>query len=157
MEQENRQEHPIKEDKMATIKRNFFVKASQEQTFAFLADHANDSKWLPGLTDARNFSGEGADYRWKMTYKMVGMSFNVAGQVTEHDPPRRHVAETRSGMVSTWDWTLEPEGDGTRVSLKMEYTIPVVALGKLAEKILFKQNEKAADEGMANLQRILGE
>ena len=142
---------------MATIERNFFVKASQEQIFTFLANHANDSKWLPGLTDARNFTGEGADYQWEMTYKMAGISFNVTGQVIEHDPPRRHVVETRSGMVSTWDWTLEPEEDGTRVSLKMEYTIPVVALGKIAEKILFKQNEKAADEGMANLQRILGE
>jgi hypothetical protein len=28
--------------------------------------------------------------------------------------------------------------------------------GKLAEKLLYAQNEKAADEGMANLQRIFG-
>lgn len=142
---------------MATIERGFFVKVSQEQIFAFLADHANDSKWLPGLADARNFVGEGTDYKWEVTYKMAGLSFNVTGQVIEHDPPRRHVVETRSGMVSTWDWTLEPEGDGTRVSLKMEYTIPVAALGKIVEKILLKQNEKAADEGMANLQRLLEE
>lgn len=141
---------------MATIERSFVVKTSQERVFAFLADHANDSKWLPGLEDARNFTGEGTDYHWETTFKMAGMSFNVAGQVVEHDPPRRHVVETRSGMVSTWDWTLEPEGDNTRVSLKMEYTIPVAALGKIAEKILLKQNEKTADEGMANLQRILG-
>ena len=59
-------------------------------------------------------------------------------------------------MVSTWDWTLEPERDNTRISLKIEYTIPVAALGKIAEKILLKQNERTADEGMANLQRILG-
>ena len=59
-------------------------------------------------------------------------------------------------MVSTWEWTLEPEGDGTQISLRMEYTVPVVAVGKIAEKLLLKQNEKAADEGVANLQRILG-
>jgi len=141
---------------MATIERSFVVKTSQERVFAFLADHANDPQWLPGLEDARNFSGEGTDYQWETTFKMAGMSFNVAGQVVEHDPPRRHVVETRSGMVSTWDWTLKPEGDSTRISLKIDYTIPVVALGKIAEKILLKQNEKTADEGMANLQRILG-
>jgi carbon monoxide dehydrogenase subunit G len=140
---------------MATIKRDFFVKASQEDVFAYLADHANDSEWLPGLEDARNFTGEGTNYRWEVTYKMAGVPFNVTGQVTEHTPPERHVVETRSGMVSTWDWTLKPEGDGTQVSLLMEYTIPVAAVGKIAEKILLKQNEKAADEGMANLQRIL--
>ena len=141
---------------MATIERSLLVKAPPEQAFAFLADHANDIQWLPGLADARNFTGEGTDYRWECTYKMSGISFTITGQVLEHDPPRRHVVETRGGVVSTWDWTLEPEGDGTRISLRMEYTVPVAALGKLAEKLLLKQNEKAADEGLTNLQRILG-
>lgn len=141
---------------MATIERTFSVKAPPERAFDFLADHANDPQWLPGLVEARNFTGEGADYRWEMTYKMAGMSFNVSGRILEHDPPRRHVVETRSGMVSAWDWTLEAEGDGTRISLRMEYTVPVAVLGKLAEKLLLRQNEKAADEGLVNLQRILG-
>ncbi len=141
---------------MATIKREFFVKASQEDVFAFLADHTNDAQWLPGVENARNFSGEGSTYQWEVTFKMAGIPFNVAGQVTEHDPPQRHVVETRSGMVSTWDWTLEPEEDGTQVSLLMEYTIPVAGVGKIAEKVLLKQNEQVADQGVANLQRILG-
>lgn len=141
---------------MSIVERSFFVEAPQERAFTFLADHANDAQWLPGLSDPRNFTGEGTDYRWEVTFKMAGMSFKVAGQVVEHAPPSRHVVETRSGMVSTWDWTLKPEGDGTRIALRMEYTIPVVAVGKIAEKIMLKQNEKAADEGAANLQRILG-
>jgi uncharacterized protein YndB with AHSA1/START domain len=144
------------EDQMATIERSFFTNAPQERVFAFLTDHTNDPQWLPGLTDARNFSGEGTDYQWEMTYKMAGISFNVTGQVIEHDPPRRHVVETKSGVVSTWSWTLEPRADGTQVSLHMEYAVPVAAVGKIAEKLLFKQNEKSADEGVANLQRILG-
>ncbi len=141
---------------MSVIERSFFVEAPRERVFAFLADHANDAQWLPGLADPRNFTGEGTDYRWEVTYKMAGMSFNVTGQVVKHVPPSRHVVETRSGMVSVWDWTLEPEGDGTRITLRMEYTIPVAALGKLAEKLLLKQNEKSADKGIAHLQRILG-
>jgi carbon monoxide dehydrogenase subunit G len=140
---------------VATIKRSVFIKAPPEQVFAFLADHANDTQWLPGMVDARNFTGESSDYRWEWTYKMAGISFDGTGQTLEHDPPRRHVVETRGGVVSTWAWTLEPEEDGTQVSLRMEYTVPVAALGKLAEKLLLSQNEKAAGQGMANLQRIL--
>lgn len=142
---------------MATIERSFFVQAPPERVFDFLAHHANDPQWLPGLVDARNFTGAGTDYRWEWTYKMAGLSFDGSGQTLEHDPPRRHVVETRGGIVSTWAWALEAEGDGTRVSLRMEYTLPVAVLGKIAEKLLLKQNEKAADEGSANLQRILGE
>ncbi len=142
---------------MATIERSFFVKAPPERAFALLADHANDTQWLPGMVNSRNFTGESTDYQWEWTFKMAGISFDGTGQVIEHDPPRRHVVETRSGIVSTWAWTLEPEGEGTRISLRMEYTVPVAVLGKLAEKLLLSQNEKSANEGLANLQRILGE
>lgn len=141
---------------MATIKRNVVVKAPPEQVFAFLADHANDPQWLPGLVDSRNFTGEGTDYQWELTYKMTGVSFTSTGHVLEHDPPRRHVIETQGGIVTTWAWTLEPEGDGTRLFLELDYIVPVAALGKLAEKLLLGQNEKLANEGAANLQRILG-
>jgi len=141
---------------MATIERSFSVKSPPERVFAFLEDHANDPQWLPNLVDSRNFTGEGTDYQWEWTFKMAGISFNGTGRILEHDPPRRHVVETRGGVTSTWAWTLEPEGEGTRVSLRMEYTVPVTAVGKIAEKLLLKQNEKSADEGIVNLQRILG-
>jgi carbon monoxide dehydrogenase subunit G len=141
---------------MITIERSFSVKASPEQVFAFLADHANDPQWLPGMVDSRNFEGEGTNYRWEWTFKMLGISFDGVGQVVEHDPYRRHVVETQGGVLSTWAWTLEPAREGTKISLRMEYTVPVAAVGKLAEKLLLSQNEKAANEGLANLQRILG-
>jgi carbon monoxide dehydrogenase subunit G len=141
---------------MITIERSFPVQAPPEQVFTFLADHANDPQWLPGMVDSRNFVGEGVGYRWEWTFKMAGIPFDGVGQVVEHDPYRRHVVETQGGVLSTWAWTLEPEGEGTRISLRMEYTVPVAAVGKLAEKLLLRQNEKAADEGLVNLQRILG-
>jgi carbon monoxide dehydrogenase subunit G len=142
---------------MATIRRSFVVNAPVERVFAFLADHINDPQWLPGMVDSRNPVGEGTGYHWEWTYKMAGIPFDGTGRVTEHDPPRRHVVETQGGVTSTWAWTLEPEGDGTHILLEMAYTVPVVAVGKIAERLLLKQNEKAADEGLANLQRILGE
>ncbi|MFN3741200.1 MAG: SRPBCC family protein [Anaerolineales bacterium] len=141
---------------MAVIERSFTVHARPEQVFAFLADHANDPQWLPGLVESRNFSGEGTDYRWEWTYRMAGISLDGSGQVVEHDPPHRHVVQTRGGVVSTWAWTLAAEGDGTRVHLRLEYTVPLAVVGKLAEKLILAQNEKAADEGVANLQRIFG-
>ena len=141
---------------MAVIERSFLVEAPRERVFAFLEDHSNDPQWLPGMVDSRNFTGQSTSYRWEWTFKMAGISFDGSGVILEHDPPRRHVVETQGGVTSTWAWTLEPEGDGTRVSLRMEYKVPVAVLGKLAERLLLSQNEKAADEGAVNLQRILG-
>lgn len=142
---------------MAIIKRRFVVNAPVERVFAFLADHANDPQWLPGMADSWNFAGEGTGYHWEWTYKMTGISFDGTGRVMEHNPPRRHVVETQGGVTSTWAWTLEPDGNETRILLEMEYTVPLVAVGKIAEKLLLGQNERAADEGLVSLQRILGE
>jgi carbon monoxide dehydrogenase subunit G len=142
---------------MPVIERTFWVKAPIEKVFALLADHSKDPDWLPGLVESRNFQGQGLGAIWEWTYKMAGISFHGTGQVVEHDPPRRHVVETKGGATSTWAWTLEPEGEGTKVHLRLEYSIPVAVLGKVAEKLLLAQNEKAADEGAANLKRILEE
>ena len=65
---------------MATIERNFLINAPPERIFAFLEDHANDSQWLPGLVESRNFAGESTDYRWEWTYKMTGISFDGTGE-----------------------------------------------------------------------------
>lgn len=141
---------------MAVIERSFQLNAPPEQVFAFLADHAHDPEWLPGLVASHNFQGEGTSYQWEWTFQMAGMKFNGVGQVIEHEPPRRHVVETRGGMISTWAWTVDPEGEGSRVHLRLEYTVPVAVLGKMAERLILGQNEKAADEGVRNLQRIFG-
>lgn len=142
---------------MPIIERTFRVKAPIEKVFALLADHSRDPLWLPGLVESRNFRGQGVGATWEWTYRMAGITFHGTGHVVEHEPPRRHVVETRGGAISTWAWTLEPEGDGTKIHLKLEYSIPVAVLGKVAEKILLAQNEKAADEGAANLKRLLEE
>jgi len=36
-----------------------------------------------------------------------------------------------------------------------EYTVPILVLGKLAESIILKQNEREADTLLANLKAIL--
>ncbi len=142
---------------MPTIERVFHVRAPVEKVFALLADHSRDPEWLPGLVESRNFQGQGVGATWEWTYRMAGITFQGTARVVEHEPPHRHVVETKGGAISTWAWTLEPEGEGTKIHLRLDYSVPVAVLGKVAEKILLSQNEKAADEGAANLKRILEE
>ena len=51
----------------------------------------------------------------------------------------------------TGTWTYEPQGDGTKLSVHIEYTIPVPVLGKIAEALVLRQNEREADLAMANI------
>ncbi|GAI82981.1 unnamed protein product, partial [marine sediment metagenome] len=50
-----------------------------------------------------------------------------------------------------WNWNFEPHDDGTKIDLSVEYTIPIPILGKIAEAIVLKQNEREADLALANI------
>jgi hypothetical protein len=86
---------------------------------------------------------------------MAGMKFSGESVVTEYVANKKLVMQSKGSIKRTWHWTLEPKEGGTTVALVVEYDIPVPVLGKLAEAIILKQNEKDADQSMANLKKIL--
>jgi hypothetical protein len=48
-------------------------------------------------------------------------------------------------------WDYQPENGGTRLTVDIEYTVPVPLVGKLAEAVIVKMNEREADTLFANL------
>jgi len=81
----------------------------------------------------------------------LGPSDHGDSEVTEHIPNQRRVFRSTGGILSTWTWTFKPEADGTLLNLVVEYTIPVPVLGKLGERMVLRQNEREADQAMANI------
>lgn len=57
---------------------------------------------------------------------------------------------TTGGVESTLVWTYETDGDGTKLAVDVEYTIPVPVLGKLMEPFVLKANEHEAEATLAN-------
>jgi hypothetical protein len=52
-------------------------------------------------------------------------------------------------------WSLEPEGDSTKMSLTIEYAVPIPLIGKIAESLLSKRNEREWDVVLANAKDAL--
>jgi len=46
---------------------------------------------------------------------------------------------------------FQPEAGGTKVTFEVEYTVPIPLLGKLAEAIIVKMNDREGDLILANL------
>ncbi len=82
---------------------------------------------------------------------MAGMILQGDNETLEFIQNKRSVARSRGGVDSTWTWTYEPQDGGTKLSVHIEYTIPVPVLGKIAEGLVLRQNEKEADLAMANI------
>lgn len=140
---------------MAKVERSNTINAPVGKVFSYITNPVNELEWLPSLTDVRDVTGQGVGQRWGWSYKMLGLSFKGKTEVVEYISNERYVYKTSGGIVSTWAYALKPEGAGTRLNLSVEYTIPVPVLGKVAEKLVLRQNEREADFAVANIKARL--
>lgn len=140
---------------MAKIERSITINAPVEKVFAYVDDPMSQLEYLPSIVEVKDVTGHGvgAHYRW--TYKMAGLRFEGESTMTEYIPNERMVVQSKGGIVSTWSWAFTAEDGGTKVNLTVEYTIPVPVLGKLGEALVLKQNEREADQAMANIKAKL--
>lgn len=64
----------------------------------------------------------------------------------------QRVVTTRAGGIpSRFVWTYQPENGGTKLTVDIEYTVPMLLLGKLAEAAIVRMNDREADTLLANL------
>jgi uncharacterized membrane protein len=136
---------------MSKVEKSVTIKAPVEKVFDYTDDPNSVPEWLPSLIETRDVTGSGVGMRYRWTYKMVGVRLEGESEVTEHIPSKRRVIQTKGGAVSTWVYTFEPHDGGTKLTLNIEYTIPVPVLGKLAEKLVLKRNEREAEMALVNI------
>jgi carbon monoxide dehydrogenase subunit G len=82
---------------------------------------------------------------------MAGVRLEGHAEVIEYVPNERIVEREFNGIQATMTWTYQPEDGGTRVNTDVEYEVPLPVLGKLAERVIVKQNHKEAQQVADNL------
>ena len=141
---------------MAKIEKTITIDAPVEKVFGYIDDPTNIPEIWPSMVeikDVERLPTGGRTFRW--VYKMAGMRLVGTSEQVEYIPNRRIVTKTRGGIKSMLTWTFQPEADGTRVTLEAEYTVPVPVLGKLAEALIVKLNEREAELILPNLKAIM--
>ena len=138
---------------MAVVEKSAEINAPVEKVFSYLEESESNVEWLPGMMEVKDIAkteGQvGTYFRW--TYKMAGLRFEGETTVTEHIPNRKIVTQSKGGIRSTWTFTFEQQDGGTKLTIKVDYTVPVPVLGKLAEAIVLKQNEREAALALSNI------
>ncbi len=137
---------------MATIKNSIFINAPVEKVFAYVQNPTNMLEIWPSMVDIRNVKDLGGGkltYDW--TYKMGGMKMDGSSEVLECVPNERLVTIGKGGIESKFIWTFKPVQNGTQMDTNVEYTVPVPVLGRLAEGLIIKQNERESETLLNNL------
>ena len=138
---------------MARVEKSIIIKAPVEKVFNYMDDPMSNLEWLPGMIDVRDVvqtpNKVGTHFRW--TYKMVGIRFEGETTTTEYVANKRVVTQSKGGISSTWTFTYEPHAEGTKLTLTVDYSIPIPVIGKIAESLVLKQNEREANLAITNV------
>ncbi len=137
---------------MAKITREILINAPVEKVFEYHSNPMNQPEYWPSMLEVKDIEeqpGGGRNYNW--VYKMAGIRLNGSTETTEFVENERIVTKSSGGVESTFTYTYKPEGEGTRLTMELEYVVPVPVIGKLAEGFILKTNEREADTVMGNL------
>lgn len=138
---------------MASIDREIIVNSTLEKVFSYVSNPNNWPELWPSLMavkDVNTLSNGGFSAAYE--YKMMGMRFKGTGVCTDYVPNQWMVIDTKGGIHSRITLTFRSIEDRTRVTITIEYTVPVPLLGKLTEYLVLKMNEQEANLVLNNLQ-----
>ncbi len=137
---------------VARVEKEVSVNAPIEKVFSYISEPSNLPEFWPSVMEIKDVESlPNSGYSGKWVYKMGGMSFQGTAEYTEIFPNQWLVIKTRGGVSSTITWTFRSRENITKVTLTIEYKVPIPLLGKLAESIIVKMNDQEGDLVMANL------
>ena len=140
---------------MASWKHSIEIDAAADRVFAYLDEPMNLPDWIPGMVEVRNVIGTGAGQQYEWSYKMAGVVMRGQTTVIEHVLNDCAVHQNIGMISAIWGYCLEPSEHGTRVTIDVEYSIPIPVIGKLAERIVLRRNEREFHLSMENLKELV--
>ena len=143
---------------MAKAQATVTINAPVEKVFSFVNDPNKLMGLWPNVAEVKNVKGlPNGGNSFDFVYKMAGIRVAGTSEDIEVIPNQRVVNETRGGVKSKMIWTLEPTDGRTKLDVDVEYTVPVPVLGKLAEAIIVKMNNRDLRTVFAHLKDVLEE
>lgn len=140
---------------MISYQDSIVVEAPLDKVFTYVNDLATMPDWLKGLVEVRNVIGAGKGQQCEWTYKMVGILLHGDAVVVDCIGDRRCTHQSIGMLGATWTNTVEPQNGGTKLTIEVEYTLPVSVLGKLAEHLTVRRMQRYLEYSLLNLKEIL--
>jgi uncharacterized protein YndB with AHSA1/START domain len=94
--------------------------------------------------------------RSRYIYNMMGIRLKGEHEVIDYVEGQRLVVKTISGLDSIFEFTFEPDGEGTRLWVRVNYTLPGSVLGQLLNRLTIEsKNERDLADALSNLKLLV--
>lgn len=139
------------------IVRSLHLGIDPKTVIDYISDVLNHPAFIPTLKSVANVSGDpkrpGTSWDW--TYVMTGVELIGRAETTEYVAGERFGFKT-TGIDSSFTYSVQPEGGGSRLTARVAYEVPAGVLAKVADRaVIARANEQAADDAVKNLKTIL--
>ncbi len=136
---------------MARVEVSQVIERAPGEVYAHLEDPTNELEWQSSAREREVLH----DGRMRGGEQFLGKKIEFVWEVTERVPGKRLALKTVSGpFEATYDYTVEPEGEGTRLVLEATGS-PGGFFGRLTEPIVVKIFEREVRTDLAKLKAIL--
>ena len=145
---------------MPTIQEQISIAAPPRAVFALLAQPERGPEWTPNLLLVERTSAvtEGPGLETRLLANVAGRKSGGVGRCLDWDPPRSLVLESSLdvGITSQTIFGLAPQGTGTMLVARVEYTLPEKGIGKLVGGLVGETfARRDLRTALANLKRIV--
>lgn len=145
-----------------TLTRTIFIAASPQEVFTFISSPRHMPEWIPSMAEVSEITGEGlgANHWWvyqagAFTPTLAGVQLTGRSVVTDFSPPS-YLQRRTSGLAhSTWDFELRPVVEGTELTMRITYRVPVPLVGRAVEAWITRHNETVLDVAVRNAKRAV--
>lgn len=140
---------------MALLSKSAVIHAAPERVFAYVTKPLALPEWLPSMVEVRNIVGTGAGQQYEWTYKMAGLLLHRQSTVVEYLPNQCAVHQSIGSIGSDWTMAVAPHEEGALLSIRVEYSVPVSVLGKLAERLAVRRDARDFALAFDNIKETL--
>lgn len=131
------------------------IDAPPEKVFARISDPLNSLEDVPNVVEVKDVTGQGKGMSYRSVYKMAGIRLELECTYTEHISNELLTIEFKGGAIGKQVCRLTPQNGGCKLDVATEYSIPVPLIGKIAEMILKRQNEREWEAILGNIKARL--
>jgi carbon monoxide dehydrogenase subunit G len=129
-----------------------------EAVLSYIANVRNRPLYLPSLKSVTDIKENpaGAGTTWKWTWVSLGMEFEGTARCLKYEPGKRYSFKTEGGIDSTWTYEAQPDRNGTKLTIHVDYDVPEKARPRLpTEAIGEAMKNSEANQVLQNLKIIL--
>jgi carbon monoxide dehydrogenase subunit G len=142
---------------MTVIDQSISIDAPPERVFEWIDNPERLPEYVPGVRRVDNVqrSDRRVGDSFQLHYSVLGLEAPTKFTTVEYTKPERIVEQMDGAFIGTFATTLRPEGRGTRVNVRIQYTMKGGLVGKAVNTLLVERlNEKNAEHFLENLKIV---